>query len=114
VLFVNWLVKPFSMALLGWLFFKHVFAGFLGPDLADQYLAGTIILAAAPCTAMVFVWSYLTDAPDHRDRDGSSGDGRPGKGPAARRHSSWPPTESAKNEEAAQERGRPERWSALG
>ena len=61
VLVVNWLVKPFSMALLGWLFFKHVFAAFLGPDLADQYLAGTIILAAAPCTAMVFVWSYLTD-----------------------------------------------------
>ena len=49
------------MALLAWLFFKHVFAGFLGPSLADQYLAGTIILAAAPCTAMVFVWSYLTD-----------------------------------------------------
>jgi arsenite transporter len=61
VLFVNWLVKPFSMAFLGWLFFKHVFAGLIGPDLADQYLAGTIILAAAPCTAMVFVWSYLTD-----------------------------------------------------
>jgi ACR3 family arsenite transporter len=61
VLFVNWLVKPFSMAFLGWLFFKHVFAGFIGPELADQYLAGTIILAAAPCTAMVFVWSYLTD-----------------------------------------------------
>src|SRR5574341_2684050 len=61
VLFVNWLVKPFSMAFLGWLFFKHVFAGMLGPELADQYLAGTIILAAAPCTAMVFVWSYLTD-----------------------------------------------------
>jgi ACR3 family arsenite transporter len=58
---LNWLVKPFSMALLGWFFFKHVFAPFLGPDLADQYLAGTIILAAAPCTAMVFVWSYLTD-----------------------------------------------------
>jgi arsenite transporter len=61
VLFVNWLVKPFSMAFLGWLFFKHVFAGLIGPDVADQYLAGTIILAAAPCTAMVFVWSYLTD-----------------------------------------------------
>ena len=61
VLVVNWLVKPFSMAFLGWLFFKHVFAAFLGPELADQYLAGTIILAAAPCTAMVFVWSYLTD-----------------------------------------------------
>ena len=61
VLFVNWLVKPFSMALLGWLFFKQLFAGLLGPDLGDQYLAGAIILAAAPCTAMVFVWSYLTD-----------------------------------------------------
>lgn len=60
-LFVNWLVKPFSMALLGWLFFKHLFLPLIGPDLADQYLAGTIILAAAPCTAMVFVWSYLTD-----------------------------------------------------
>jgi ACR3 family arsenite transporter len=61
VLFVNWLVKPFSMALLGWLFFKHLFAGLIGPELGDQYLAGTIILAAAPCTAMVFVWSYLTE-----------------------------------------------------
>jgi ACR3 family arsenite transporter len=61
VLAVNWLVKPFSMAFLGWLFFKHLFAGVIGPQLADQYLAGTIILAAAPCTAMVFVWSYLTD-----------------------------------------------------
>jgi ACR3 family arsenite transporter len=61
VLFVNWLVKPFSMAVLGWLFFKHLFAGLIGPQLGDQYLAGAIILAAAPCTAMVFVWSYLTD-----------------------------------------------------
>jgi len=61
VLFVNWLVKPFSMAFLGWIFFKHLFAGLIGPELGDQYLAGTIILAAAPCTAMVFVWSYLTD-----------------------------------------------------
>jgi ACR3 family arsenite transporter len=60
-LFVNWIVKPFSMAFLGWLFFKHVFIRFIGPELADQYVAGTIILAAAPCTAMVFVWSYLTD-----------------------------------------------------
>jgi ACR3 family arsenite transporter len=49
------------MALLGWLFFQHLFAGLIGPALADQYLAGVIILAAAPCTAMVFVWSYLTD-----------------------------------------------------
>ncbi|MBI5627461.1 MAG: arsenical-resistance protein, partial [Candidatus Rokubacteria bacterium] len=61
VLFVNGLVKPFSMAFLGWLFFKHLFAGLIGPELGDQYLAGAIILAAAPCTAMVFVWSYLTD-----------------------------------------------------
>jgi ACR3 family arsenite transporter len=60
-LFVNWLVKPFSMALLGWVFFKHVFIGLIGPEMADQYVAGVIILAAAPCTAMVFVWSYLTD-----------------------------------------------------
>jgi ACR3 family arsenite transporter len=61
VLFVNWLVKPFSMALLAWLFFKHLFVGLIGADLADQYTAGAILLAAAPCTAMVFVWSYLTD-----------------------------------------------------
>ena len=60
-LFVNWLVKPFSMALFGWLFFKHLFLPLIGPELADQYTAGVIILAAAPCTAMVFVWSYLTD-----------------------------------------------------
>jgi arsenite transporter len=60
-LFVNWLVKPFSMAFLGWLFFEHLFHPWIGDPLADQYLAGVIILAAAPCTAMVFVWSYLTD-----------------------------------------------------
>ena len=60
-LIVNWLVKPFSMAFLGWLFFRHIFAPWIGTDLANQYLAGVIILAAAPCTAMVFVWSYLTD-----------------------------------------------------
>jgi len=60
-LFVNWLVKPFSMTLLAWLFFRHLFAAWIAPGLADQYIAGTIILAAAPCTAMVFVWSYLTD-----------------------------------------------------
>ncbi len=59
-LFVNWIVKPFSMALIAWLFFRHVFAGFLSADEASQYIAGCIILAAAPCTAMVFVWSYLT------------------------------------------------------
>ncbi len=60
-LVVNWLVKPFSMAFLAWLFFKTLFASWIAPDLADQYVAGAIILAAAPCTAMVFVWSYLTD-----------------------------------------------------
>jgi ACR3 family arsenite transporter len=60
-LFVNWLVKPFSMALLAWIFMQHVFAGWIGPDQAKEYTAGLIILAAAPCTAMVFVWSYLTD-----------------------------------------------------
>jgi len=60
-LFVNWLVKPFSMFLLGWFFFKVVFAAWISPEQADQFMAGVIILAAAPCTAMVFVWSYLTD-----------------------------------------------------
>jgi arsenite transporter len=58
---VNWLVKPFSMAFLGWLFFRHLFLPLIGPELASQYIAGVIILAAAPCTAMVFVWSYLSD-----------------------------------------------------
>ena len=60
-LFVNWVVKPFSMALIAWLFFRHFFAAWINPAEADQYIAGCIILAAAPCTAMVFVWSYLTD-----------------------------------------------------
>lgn len=60
-LFVNWLVKPFSMALIGWVFFRHVFSAWISPADADQYIAGVIILAAAPCTAMVFVWSYLTE-----------------------------------------------------
>ncbi|HNQ87915.1 MAG TPA: ACR3 family arsenite efflux transporter [Verrucomicrobiota bacterium] len=60
-LFVNWLVKPFSMAFLAWVFMQHVFAAWIGPDMAKEYTAGLIILAAAPCTAMVFVWSYLTD-----------------------------------------------------
>src|SRR5665213_464294 len=59
-LFINWLVKPFSMALLAWAFFRVVFAAFITPAEADQYIAGCIILAAAPCTAMVFVWSHLT------------------------------------------------------
>jgi ACR3 family arsenite transporter len=60
-LFVNWLVKPFSMALLAWIFMRHVFAPWIDPETAKGYTAGLIILAAAPCTAMVFVWSYLTD-----------------------------------------------------
>ena len=53
---VNWLVKPFSMAFLAWLFMQHVFAGLIDPETATNYTAGLIILAAAPCTAMVFVW----------------------------------------------------------
>ena len=60
-LFVNWLVKPFSMAFLAWLFFRHLFSPWVDPTTASDYTAGLIILAAAPCTAMVFVWSYLTD-----------------------------------------------------
>ncbi len=60
-LFINWLVKPFSMALLAWLFFRYVFAAWITEAEASQYIAGCIILAAAPCTAMVFVWSYLTE-----------------------------------------------------
>lgn len=59
-LFVNWLVKPFSMALISWIFFRHIFSAWIGAGEASQYIAGCIILAAAPCTAMVFVWSYLT------------------------------------------------------
>jgi len=60
-LFVNWMVKPFSMFLLGLLFFKVIFAQWISPEQADQFMAGVIILAAAPCTAMVFVWSHLTN-----------------------------------------------------
>ncbi len=59
-LLVNWLVKPFSMAFLGWLFIRHLFAPLLPPGQIDSYIAGLILLAAAPCTAMVFVWSRLT------------------------------------------------------
>lgn len=59
-LFVNWLVKPFSMAFLAWLFIRHWFAPLLPADQLDSYIAGLILLAAAPCTAMVFVWSRLT------------------------------------------------------
>jgi ACR3 family arsenite transporter len=58
-LFINWAVKPFSMALLGWIFIRHVFLSRLPPDQIDSYIAGLILLAAAPCTAMVFVWSRL-------------------------------------------------------
>jgi len=59
-LFINWAVKPFSMALLGWLFIREVFAPYLPADQLDAYVAGLILLAAAPCTAMVFVWSRLS------------------------------------------------------
>ena len=60
-LFVNWLVKPFSMAFLGWLFVRQLFAPWLPAEQLDSYIAGLILLAAAPCTAMVFVWSRLSD-----------------------------------------------------
>lgn len=60
-LFVNWLVKPFSMAFFAWLFIQNIFSSLIDPETARNYIAGLIILAAAPCTAMVFVWSYLTD-----------------------------------------------------
>jgi ACR3 family arsenite transporter len=60
-LFINWLVKPFSMALLAWIFIRQLFAPWLPADQIDSYIAGLILLAAAPCTAMVFVWSRLTN-----------------------------------------------------
>jgi ACR3 family arsenite transporter len=60
-LFVNWAVKPFSMAILAWIFIRHLFADWLPADQIDSYIAGLIILAAAPCTAMVFVWSNLSN-----------------------------------------------------
>jgi ACR3 family arsenite transporter len=60
-LVINWLVKPFSMAFLGWLFIRHLFSSYLPADQIDSYIAGLILLAAAPCTAMVFVWSRLTN-----------------------------------------------------
>lgn len=60
-LIVNWLLKPFSMAFFAWIFFDKIFAAWLDPALADEYIAGAILLGAAPCTAMVFVWSYLSD-----------------------------------------------------
>ncbi len=59
-LVINWLIKPFTMAALGWLFFRVVFAGFVDPETASEYIAGMILLGVAPCTAMVFVWSQLT------------------------------------------------------
>ncbi len=64
-LFVNWAVKPFTMALLGWLFIRGLFADWLPAEQIDSYIAGLIILAAAPCTAMVFVWSNLSDGEPH-------------------------------------------------
>lgn len=60
-LVMNWLVKPFTMAFFAWIFFSKIFAAFIDPALAGEYIAGAILLGAAPCTAMVFVWSYLTD-----------------------------------------------------
>ncbi|GGD65604.1 ACR3 family arsenite efflux transporter [Lacimicrobium alkaliphilum] len=59
-LVINWLIKPFTMALLGWLFFKGLFADFVDPQSAGEYIAGMILLGVAPCTAMVFIWSQLT------------------------------------------------------
>ena len=64
-LFINWAVKPFSMALLGWLFIGHLFRAYLPAAQIDSYIAGLILLAAAPCTAMVFVWSNLSDGEPH-------------------------------------------------
>jgi ACR3 family arsenite transporter len=60
-LIINWLIKPFTMAFFAWIFFDKLYAAYLNPGLAQEYLAGAILLGAAPCTAMVFVWSYLTD-----------------------------------------------------
>lgn len=64
-LLVNWAIKPFSMALLAWFFIRYLFAPYLPPDQIDSYIAGLIILAAAPCTAMVFVWSHLMEGEPH-------------------------------------------------
>ena len=60
-LIINWAIKPFSMAFFAWIFFSKIYAAWIDPALAGEYIAGAIILGAAPCTAMVFVWSYLTD-----------------------------------------------------
>lgn len=59
-LVVNWLIKPFTMAFFAWVFFNKIYSAYLSPELAKEYIAGAILLGAAPCTAMVFVWSYLT------------------------------------------------------
>lgn len=58
--FINWVVKPFTMAFFAWIFFEKIFHAWIQPELAQEYIAGAILLGAAPCTAMVFVWSYLT------------------------------------------------------
>ncbi len=58
---VNWLIKPFTMAFFAWIFFARIYSAFIQPEQAGEYIAGAILLGAAPCTAMVFVWSYLTD-----------------------------------------------------
>lgn len=60
-LVVNWLIKPFTMAFFAWIFFEHLYSAWIAPELAGEYIAGAILLGVAPCTAMVFVWSYLTD-----------------------------------------------------
>ncbi len=60
-LIVNWLIKPFTMAFFAWIFFENLYTAYINPELAKEYLAGAILLGAAPCTAMVFVWSFLTD-----------------------------------------------------
>lgn len=59
-LIINWLIKPFTMAFFAWIFFDKLYSAYLSPELAQEYIAGAILLGAAPCTAMVFVWSYLT------------------------------------------------------
>ncbi|SFN41969.1 ACR3 family arsenite efflux transporter [Salegentibacter flavus] len=60
-LIVNWLIKPFTMAFFAWIFFEHLYSAWIDPEMAGEYIAGAILLGVAPCTAMVFVWSYLTD-----------------------------------------------------
>jgi arsenite transporter len=60
-LVINWLIKPFTMAFFAWIFFDQLYSAYIEPDMAGEYIAGAILLGVAPCTAMVFVWSYLTD-----------------------------------------------------